>query len=167
MQIGEWLQKVPLSADQLDFLLVRKEGENGYSKDFRVRRWALQVWVLFKIENDPDWADVQLDEESLAALPVDGNIGELLPSVPDGQEAPAAVGVPGTGEHEQPPPTTALDGSHAVAPDHLQTPRDSGAFALDPVAHEDNAVKATLARARAGKTEDDPGNPTEAVSTQV
>jgi len=167
VQIGEWLRKVPLTRGQLDILLVRKEGENGYSKDFRVRRSVLRVWIEFKIANDPDWSDVEINEEALAAMPEDGNIGDQLPSVPDGEEAIPAVGVPGTGVHEQPPATTAQGGSHVEETDHLRTPRDSGAFALDPVAHEDNAVKATLARARAGNTEDDPANPTEAVSAQV
>lgn len=166
-QIGEWLRKVPLTGGELDILLVRKEGENGYSKDFRVRRSVLRQWIQFKIQNDPDWADVEIDEGALATMPEDGNIGDRLPSVPDGEEAIPAVGVPGTGLHEQPPATAAQGDSHVEATDDLVTPRDSGTFSLDPVAHEDNAVKATLARARAGVTEDDPANPTEAVRTQV
>jgi hypothetical protein len=154
---------------------VRKQGENGYSKDFRVRRCVIRSWIVYKIANDPAWADVVLDEDCLAGLPEDGNIGDLLPTVEEGQEAAPVVGVPSSGPdpplpYSKPSNVENSSGHQAdeanaadACVDDLRTPRDSGVFSLAPKAHEGVAIAATLERARAGERRDDPDRPEEAV----
>ena len=155
-QIKEWATALPRHPSQVDILLVRKEGENGYCKDFRVRQSAIRLWLNFLIQNNPAYEGVQLDEDVLNSLPEGGCIGHLLPSiVVEEQEvdaAAAALGVPGTGVL----PPSALAEAEAdetplgAASDDLpgMTPHDSGAVVMDPSEHEDIAAVATLERLR-------------------
>ena len=165
-QISEWTKLLPRSPDNVDILLVRKTGENGYSKDYRVRRRVVADWLAFKMANDPAYADVELDLAALAALPDDDTIGHLLPSVPaDDLDAEMAEGVPGTGVRPPPASEESAQGEAAATagPEHL-TPHDSGVFALDPSERECSVIAATLRRTRRGGTTDDSSKPREAVS---
>jgi hypothetical protein len=165
-QISEWTKLLPRSPDNVDILLVRKTGENGYSKDYRVRRRVVADWLAFKMANDPAYADVELDLAALAALPDDDTIGHLLPSVPaDDLDAEMAEGVPGTGVRPPPASEESAQGEATATAglEHL-TPHDSGVFALDPNARECSVIAATLRRTRRGGTTDDSSKPREAVS---
>ena len=78
---AKWMRSLPRMPADVDILLVRRQGEKGYTADFRVRRRAVQEWLQFLKQNNPSYWDIELDEEALDTLPEDGTVGHLLLSV--------------------------------------------------------------------------------------
>ena len=72
-----FLDSLPIRVCDIDnVLLVRKTGEAGYDKEFRVRRALVEMWLRFLVEHNPAYIGrVRLNTENLSALPEDRNVG--------------------------------------------------------------------------------------------
>ena len=59
------------------------------------RRHVVHDALLYKIENDPNYADLQRpDERALPALPVHGSVAHMLPVCTEPTDAPPSTTAP-------------------------------------------------------------------------
>jgi hypothetical protein len=161
-KIQEWITKLPHKVKDVGFLIVRKQDERGYNKEYRARRGALEAWITHKINYDPDWQEYTLDHSNLSEIPIDSNVGHLLPHVDACDESIPDIGVPASGLHEtsKVQDTTQLDESYT----EFDTPYTSGACALDPNATEDDSTSATIKQIMKGRRGAKISDPSQAVA---
>ena len=83
------LRKLPLLPQDLEIVLLRPAGsstnpkiQRQFSRDFRVRREAVRVWLEFWLEylrtNHPGYRDIEVDNAVLSQLPDDGTVIESI-----------------------------------------------------------------------------------------
>ncbi|CAG2208487.1 unnamed protein product [Mytilus edulis] len=67
-------QRLP---EEINVIRVRKQGKNGTSKDFVVRRLKIQTALLFLKQYNSAYFDIIISNERLAALPLDGELSDI------------------------------------------------------------------------------------------
>ena len=64
-------------ASQIDNVVVRREGNAGSHKDFKVRRSRVLCALQWLMQNNPYFHGISLDLAALALLPEDGELPGL------------------------------------------------------------------------------------------
>ena len=82
--IQGFLNRLPPNVTQLPYLIIRRHGTDNTHRDCRVRRQKVLQAITWLKENNPFYADIVIDYESLERLPEDG-IPTDLPTVEDPQ----------------------------------------------------------------------------------
>jgi hypothetical protein len=79
--VGKVYRKLPLLPQDLEIVLLRPAGSSAnpriqrqFSRDFRVRREAVRVWLEYLQTNHPGYLDIDVDNEVLSQLPDDGTV---------------------------------------------------------------------------------------------
>eukprot|EP01018_Ginkgo_biloba_P038592 Gb_30228 [translate_table: standard] len=62
-------KSLPRHIEKLDILIVRRKGEEGRNYDCIVKRSRVMNALLFKIQHDKYYADVEIDEQAMLLLP--------------------------------------------------------------------------------------------------
>lgn len=81
---------LPQTSSNLNILLVRRNGSNGY-KDFRVRRSKVLAALQWLIYNNPFYRDVTIDTTEISNLPEDGDISQSIRFLQEGGEEGGGV----------------------------------------------------------------------------
>jgi hypothetical protein len=85
--ISEITAKLPRLPEETDVVIIRKEGlDMGQYIDFIMRRAKVKAALEHKIANDPDYADLIIDNEALDQLPENGTIIDRLPVCREGRQ---------------------------------------------------------------------------------
>ncbi|CAC5413966.1 unnamed protein product [Mytilus coruscus] len=71
---GKILPKLP---SEVNIIRVRKIGKNDTSKEFNVRRQKVQIALVWLKKNNHAYFDIEISEERLNLLPVDGQIQNI------------------------------------------------------------------------------------------
>ena len=82
--IQGFLNRLPRNVTQLPYLIIRRHGTDNTHRDCRVRRQKVLRAIMWLKDNNPFYADVVIDFQSLERLPEDG-IPADLPTVDDPQ----------------------------------------------------------------------------------
>ena len=69
--------RLPPNVAQLPYLIIRKHGADSTHRDCRVRRRKVLEAITWLKDNNPFYADIQIDYEALHRLPIDGIPSEL------------------------------------------------------------------------------------------
>ena len=78
------VNSLPLRPETAPIVWIRKptkkknDGNPAGFKDFRVRRWAISLWLQFLTKNNPLYSHVTIDNEVLKSLPNDGDISHRI-----------------------------------------------------------------------------------------
>ena len=97
--------KLPMAVNDLPVVWIRKQNQatpSGY-RDFRVRSWAILHWLQWLKQNNPLYANIEIDMDQIATLPEDGDIIDRVKQVlerEEEKEAPAEDGERLSGEVE-------------------------------------------------------------------
>ncbi|CAC5388042.1 unnamed protein product [Mytilus coruscus] len=76
-EVNEPAKIFPRLPEEINVIRVRKQGKNGTSKDFVVRRLKIQTALLFLKQYNPAYFDIIISKERLAALPIDGELSDI------------------------------------------------------------------------------------------
>ncbi|VDI45637.1 Hypothetical predicted protein [Mytilus galloprovincialis] len=76
-EVNEPAKIFPRLPEEINVIRVRKQGKNGTSKDFEVRRLKIQTALLFLKEYNSAYFDIIISKEWLAALPLDGELSDI------------------------------------------------------------------------------------------
>lgn len=83
-QISSIATRLPQLPEDLDVVLIRREGlDMSQHVDFIVRRAKVRSALEWKMQNDPAYADLTLDEAALAQLPENGSVADRVTFLPD------------------------------------------------------------------------------------
>src|SRR5712672_3333651 len=87
--ITEIATKLPRLPEDLDIILIRREDVDMTAHvDYVVRREKIRQALQYKIENDPDYADLAApDDDALSHLPENGSVVERITTCCDLQHA--------------------------------------------------------------------------------
>ena len=80
--IQGFLNRLPRNIADLPYLIIRKHGTDNTHRDCTVRREKVLQAIMWLQANNPFYADVAIDYESLQRLPEDG-VPDDLPTVED------------------------------------------------------------------------------------
>ena len=80
--IQGFLNRLPRNIADLPYLIIRKHGTDNTHRDCTVRREKVLQAIMWLQANNPFYADVAIDYESLQRLPEDG-LPDDLPTVED------------------------------------------------------------------------------------
>jgi hypothetical protein len=85
--------KPPRLPQDLDLLIIRRQGDNlDRHVDYLCRRHIVHDALLYKIENDPNYADLQRpDERAVLAPPVHGSVAHMLPVCTEPTDTPPST----------------------------------------------------------------------------
>ena len=83
--IKGFLTKLPANVNELPYLIIRRHGAENTHRDCKVRREKVLQAITWLKENNPFYADIEIDYEALQRLPVDG-ITSDLPTTDDPQQ---------------------------------------------------------------------------------
>ena len=83
--IKGFLTKLPANVTELPYLIIRRHGAENTHRDCKVRREKVLQAITWLKENNPFYADIEIDYEALQRLPVDG-ITSDLPTTDDPQQ---------------------------------------------------------------------------------
>lgn len=73
--------------EDVDLVIIRQEGADlEHHVDFIVRREKVRAALVWKIANDPHYADLQIDEDALANLPESGSVVGRLQTAREGRQ---------------------------------------------------------------------------------
>lgn len=77
--IAKVYNKLPMLPNELDVLILRPRNLRtdeiaSFNREFRVRRSAIQKWLLFLRENHPGYYGIEIDYTILSQLPEDNSI---------------------------------------------------------------------------------------------
>ena len=72
--IDEPAHVLPKLPEDVHIIKVRRKGRNDTSKDFRVRRYAVQNALMWLKENNPAFQDILISDQRLSQLPLDGEL---------------------------------------------------------------------------------------------
>lgn len=78
--INEIINLLPRTPSTLSVVIIRREVSNEY-RDFHVRRNKVLAALHFLKNNNPYYADIEIDMQKISQLPIDGNISDQLQSV--------------------------------------------------------------------------------------
>ena len=67
-----FLPRLPRNVAQLPYLIIRKHGADNTHRDCTVRRQKVLEAITWLKDNNPFYADIQIDYEALNRLPIDG-----------------------------------------------------------------------------------------------
>ena len=96
--INGFLDQLPRRVEELDWIIVRREGcTPGKHKDFKVRREAVMRWLRFLKRNNEAYKDIRLDDDAAERLPEDDYVGDRLPSMMENDMEEPEQGPAGTG----------------------------------------------------------------------
>jgi hypothetical protein len=103
--IMEVATKLPRLPEETEIVIIRKEGlDMSQHIDFIVWRAKVRAALEYKIANDPDYADLIIDNEALDQLPENGTIVDRLLVCREGRQDDASAMPEGpngtTGEEE-------------------------------------------------------------------
>ena len=99
--ISDVAQRLPRLPQDLDLLIIRRQDDNlTRHVDYLCRRHVVHNALLYKIANDPNYADLQQpDNDALLSLPVHGSVAHMIPAyVQPNQSAQAAPAPSGPSE---------------------------------------------------------------------
>ena len=92
--IASFASSLPRRANEVDVIIVRKEGAMQSHHDFRVRRSVVLHALRWLVDNNKYYQNVHINHDALALLPQDGDLTGLasmaVESTDDDQEMPAA-----------------------------------------------------------------------------
>jgi hypothetical protein len=73
--ISSFAESLPRHPCELPEIIIRRQGLNPSDhEDYQVNAHNVRTWLLFLKQNHPDYRDIRLNEENLAALPISGSI---------------------------------------------------------------------------------------------
>ena len=85
--ITEIATRLPRLPDGTDIVIIRKDDVDlSRHVDFIVRRAKVQAALEYKIEHDPDYADLTVDHDILLQLPENGSVADRLSTCRDGRQ---------------------------------------------------------------------------------
>jgi hypothetical protein len=78
--LNKIFQVLPVDFKDLPIVILRKRDDKHPNKyrDFRVRRWAVQIWLEFLKKHSPAYQDVTVDTGRLLSLPLDGCVADRV-----------------------------------------------------------------------------------------
>ena len=76
-EINEPAKICPRIPNELKMIKVRKQGKNQSSKDFRVRRVHFQNALIWLKESSLAYSDIEISQERLSRLPLDGECDDI------------------------------------------------------------------------------------------
>ena len=76
-EINEPAKIFPRLPKEINIIKVRKQGRGDSSKDFRVRRYKIQAALTWLKCNNPAFQDIQISQERLQMLPMDGELTDM------------------------------------------------------------------------------------------
>lgn len=112
---GHIYDTLPLLPKDLDIVLIRPSNASGnpfldrqFRRDYRVRKSAVQAWLLFLRDQHPGYRGITIDQRSLAQLPDDGDVmDEIVTRTTDADETEHADTADADIDDEDVPPQTA------------------------------------------------------------
>ena len=107
--IQGFLTKLPANVTELPYLIIRRHGAENTHRDCKVRREKVLQAITWLKENNPFYADIEIDYEALKRLPVDG-ITSDLPTTDDPQQDVQQDNE--TGTIEEPPQNISIENQH-------------------------------------------------------
>ena len=107
--IKGFLTKLPANVTELPYLIIRRHGAENTHRDCKVRREKVLQAITWLKENNPFYADIEIDYEALQRLPVDG-ITSDLPTTDDLQQDVQEDNE--TGTIEEPPQNISIENQH-------------------------------------------------------
>ena len=90
--VRSFARSLPRLPSEIDVLVIRRDYEHTH-KDFRVRRAVVGDALMYLLENNKYYQGntIQLNQEALQQLPVDGNVMDVRSlHVPDAEDQPMA-----------------------------------------------------------------------------
>lgn len=92
--ITEIATHLPRMPEETDLVIIRKEDVDlSRHVDFTVRRSKVKAALEYKIANDPNYADLIIDENALSQLPVNGSVADRIPTCREGRQDGGAMPV--------------------------------------------------------------------------
>ncbi len=83
---------LPRLPEQTDMIIIRKDDVDlSRHVDFMVRRNRVREALEYKIASDPNYADLQVNDEALSQLPVNGSVAHRVPTCRPGRQENAPV----------------------------------------------------------------------------
>lgn len=83
--LGKMYEKLPLLPKELDIVILKPANhttnaglQRQFTKDYKVRRKCIRVWLEFLIRHHPGYKDVVIDNVSLSQLPENGDVEAQL-----------------------------------------------------------------------------------------
>ena len=76
-EINEPAKSFPCLPKEINIIKVRKPGRGDSSKDFRVRRYKIQAALTWLKCNNPAFQYIQISQERLQMLPMDGELTDV------------------------------------------------------------------------------------------
>ena len=76
-EVNEPAQIFPRLPEEINIIKVRKQGQNGTSKEFRVQRHRVQNALLWLKQNNPAYSDIIISQIRIDNLPVNGDISSI------------------------------------------------------------------------------------------
>ncbi|KAJ3505917.1 hypothetical protein NLJ89_g7163 [Agrocybe chaxingu] len=87
--------KLPRLPEDTDIVIIRKEDVDlSRHVDFTVRRDKVVAALQYKIDHDPHYADLVIDEEAVAQLPENGSVAHRLPTCREGRQNETETSMP-------------------------------------------------------------------------
>ena len=87
---------LPRLPETIDIVIIRRDGVDlSQHIDFIVRREKVRDALLYKKAHDPSYADLEIDDAAIAALPENGTVIESLPICREGRQQEMAINAPG------------------------------------------------------------------------
>lgn len=73
----------PRLPENVNLVLIRKQNvDTDRHVDFVVRRKKVRDALLYKIAHDPDYADLEIDDDALSQLPMNATVVGRVPTIP-------------------------------------------------------------------------------------
>lgn len=122
-ETGRTFNQIPVLPEHLDILVLRPSRTNQderlerqFRQDCRIRRKAIQDWIIYLKANHSGYADTAVNEDALSSLPLDGSVWDRL-MVSEQDESVTEDNIRQSDNEDYLPPDT------SAVPDLL--PRDS------------------------------------------
>lgn len=85
--ITEVANRLPRLPEETDIVIIRREDVDlNRHVDFIVRREKVATALRYKKQHDPDYADLQIDEDILMQLPINGSVADRIPTCLEGRQ---------------------------------------------------------------------------------
>lgn len=99
-QLNQPAQRLPRRPRDLDIVIIRhSDADLTRHIDFKVRKAHIRNALLYLYENNPQYREIQIDEEFLETLPDEGSIADQLTVLESqGNHQPEVVPAPGPSE---------------------------------------------------------------------
>ena len=81
--ITEVAERLPRLPQDLDVIIIRRQDDNlDRHVDYLCRRQVVHDALVYKIANDPNYADLERpDEQALLSLPLHGSVADMIPVI--------------------------------------------------------------------------------------